>query len=586
MPLPTPGQAWPPKALADITPVLGQWSAWYEGTPAALRGAYQHDGQRQQLDRPSQYRGGVVGWAARTWWGRPVGDLTVGQRGQVHIPLAADIARGSADLLYAEPPTLLLADKAARTTGEKASVTQERLNAYVDDGFHSVLATGAEVGAALGGRYQRVTWDPAASSKPFLVTVDADAAWPEFRWGRLVAVTFWRVVDEQGQIVRRHVERHELDRESNGLVLHALYEGTATNLGRPVPLAEHPSTETLAAQVDDQGALIAGRTPGLCVEYIPNQLPQRRWRQDPVGHNLGRSDFDGVEQLMDALDETYSSLMRDIRLAKARIIVPSYMLEAGAPGAGASFDLDREVYEAVKASPPEDGHLDITPQQFEIRVEEHLRACEDIALRAVQGAGYSTQTFAERTDGGQMTATEVHSRERRSYLTRDRKIRNERPAVARLAQKMLTIDRAVFATAGIEPGDVTVDFGDTVQDAIITLAQTSQALANARAASTATRVQMVHPDWTEQQIQDEVAAILREDAGEVLADPDDVPPDARATDPAAVKAQADAMGVLIRAGVDPLDAAQQAGLTGLRFTGAVPTSLRLPEGDAASLEQA
>lgn len=58
-----------------------------------------------------------------------------------------------------------------------------------------------------------------------------------------------------------------------------------------------------------------------------------------------------------------------------------------------------------------------------------------------------------------------------------------------------------------------------------------------------------------------------------------------AEDPAAIKAKADAMGVLIRAGVDPDDAATRVGLPGVRFTGAVPVSLRLPETDAASLER-
>lgn len=52
------------------------------------------------------------------------------------------------------------------------------------------------------------------------------------------------------------------------------------------------------------------------------------------------------------------------------------------------------------------------------------------------------------------------------------------------------------------------------------------------------------------------------------------------------KAKADAMGVLIRAGVAPDDAAQAVGLGGLAFTGAVPTSLRLPQVDASNLEGA
>lgn len=57
-------------------------------------------------------------------------------------------------------------------------------------------------------------------------------------------------------------------------------------------------------------------------------------------------------------------------------------------------------------------------------------------------------------------------------------------------------------------------------------------------------------------------------------------------DAAAIKAKADAMGVLIRAGADPRDAAERVGFIGLEFTGAVPTSLRLPNSDANTLEKA
>lgn len=56
------------------------------------------------------------------------------------------------------------------------------------------------------------------------------------------------------------------------------------------------------------------------------------------------------------------------------------------------------------------------------------------------------------------------------------------------------------------------------------------------------------------------------------------------TDPADMKAKADAMGILIRAGASPETAAAQVGLAGLEFTGAVPVSLRMPEAEAAALE--
>lgn len=55
-------------------------------------------------------------------------------------------------------------------------------------------------------------------------------------------------------------------------------------------------------------------------------------------------------------------------------------------------------------------------------------------------------------------------------------------------------------------------------------------------------------------------------------------------DPADLKAKADALGVLIRAGVDPDEAAIRVGLPGVKFTGAVPVSLRLPQTEAVGLE--
>lgn len=55
------------------------------------------------------------------------------------------------------------------------------------------------------------------------------------------------------------------------------------------------------------------------------------------------------------------------------------------------------------------------------------------------------------------------------------------------------------------------------------LAQTALALRNAEAASTHTRVAMLHPDWDTKAVADEVALILSESAA---AEPVPVPGDA------------------------------------------------------------
>lgn len=52
-----------------------------------------------------------------------------------------------------------------------------------------------------------------------------------------------------------------------------------------------------------------------------------------------------------------------------------------------------------------------------------------------------------------------------------------------------------------------------------------------------------------------------------------------------LKAKFDALGVAIRAGVEPSDAAARVGLAGIKFTGAVPSSLRMLDSEAAGLEE-
>lgn len=78
------------------------------------------------------------------------------------------------------------------------------------------------------------------------------------------------------------------------------------------------------------------------------------------------------------------------------------------------------------------------------------------------------------------------------------------------------------------------------------------------------------------QVPDDVAALASQ-RGEGAASPIE--------DAAELKAKFDALGVAIRAGVDGDSAAAMLGLQGLKFTGATPVALRLPEAQAANLEE-
>jgi A118 family predicted phage portal protein len=483
MALPENGTAWPPQQYTAEYAAMCIDDAWYSGDRERLAKVYGVE-QRKRGD------------GRRRLWSR--GRPAQGKRdGRLHIPLAGDIATTSADLLFSEPPVFTVEDPA----------TQERLDELVEaGGIVNTLLEAAEVAAALGGVYLRATWDRELAGRPLLTAVHADAAVPEHRWGVLRAVTFWRELASGAAIVWRHLERHE-----SGRVLHGLYQGTPDRLGRRVPLTEHPETAPLADSLGAEGDSIATGLDALTAAYVPNMLPNRQYR----GSQFGRSDYRApLHDLFDGLDETWSSWIRDIRLARARLIVPDGYLRDHGPGRGASFDDDREIWQALNIPP--DGDQGITLSQFAIRVEEHERTAAAITRQAVQLAGYSAQSFGIG-DQVAVTATEVTARERRSMITRDKKSRYWRPALADMLHVMLMLDRRLF-TPTVIPARPRITYGDAVSEDPQTVAQTLSLLSQAQAVSTDTKVRALHPDWDDGAVQAEVDRILTE-TGQAVPDP-------------------------------------------------------------------
>lgn len=105
-----------------------------------------------------------------------------------------------------------------------------------------------------------------------------------------------------------------------------------------------------------------------------------------------------------------------------------------------------------------------------------------------------------------------------------------------------------------------------------------------------TREQIIR--WQSEQKRASVSQLMAGIGERLTATVDVANPDAPAAsgaqgmDPADMRQRFEALGVAIRAGVDPASAAAQLGLTGLKFTGAVPVSLRVPETQANALEEA
>ncbi|MCG7524932.1 phage portal protein [Streptomyces sp. OfavH-34-F] len=485
MALPENGAAWPPPEWADYYARIAVDDAWYSGDRDRLARIY---GREQKTPRRRL-------WARRSSAHRP------GRDTRLHVPFAGDIAQTSADMLFANMPRVVVED--ART--------QTRLDTLIADGHvQQALLSAAEQAAALSGVYLRATWDRELVDRPLLTAVQPDNAVPEWRWGMLAAVSFWRELSgSTTRVVWRHIERHE-----PGRILHALYQGSGDNVGRRVPLAEHPDTAALVGGLEPDGESTLTGIRQLTATYVPNMTPNRLHRSSP----MGRSDYAApIYDQLDSLDEVWTSWMRDIRLARARLLVPDGYLRSNGPGRGATFDEDAEVYAQLNMPPTENGG--ITLSQFDIRVDEHQRTAEALMRQAAQSAGYAARAFGlDQGGGAARTATEVDSDDDKSEVTRRKKAGHWKQGLADILGALLELDVAHFGSQA--PAErPRVEFSDGVAESPMDVATTLDLLNRAQAVSTATRVQILHPDWDDQAVAAEAAAILRETGMGTVPDP-------------------------------------------------------------------
>lgn len=500
MVLPTdPNTPWPPAAMVPMVRDILEADAWYTGDPAKLSKVYTETGDRKP----------TITERLR-FWTQPDVDATGRKRRRVHLPAASDIASTAADLLFGDPPSLLIPeahDAAAATQagdGEasptEALATEERLVELAElNGLNSTLLEGAEIASGLGGVYLRPAWAPDVADHPLLTTVHPDFAVPEFRWGRLVAVTFWWVVHRDGMAVWRHLERHH----STGIE-HALYIGTEQHLGSRRPLSDHEHTKSIDADTD--GTLqVPDELKRLLVAYVPNALPNRKNRALPVG----RSDTSGAEPLMDSLDATWTSWMRDIDLGRGRLVVPDQFLDRTGRGRGASFDTEAEIFSPLNVDPAHMDKAGITIAQFDIRAEDHDRTTTALFEQIARHAGYSPQSFGMEGNGSDVTATEVDARDDRSDRTTFKKQGYWRPALEHALHMLLLIDRRIF-DGSAQPLRPRVEWPEPDSDTMKERAETVNQLELARAASIETKIRIVHPDWEQTEVDAEVGKIRAE----------------------------------------------------------------------------
>jgi hypothetical protein len=112
--------------------------------------------------------------------------------------------------------------------------------------------------------------------------------------------------------------------------------------------------------------------------------------------------------------------------------------------------------------------------------------------------------YGRQTDSG----TALRIRERKSLLTREKKSRYWQPALWDLLWQMQLLDVVSGLSPSYQPQEVVVELQDSVIADDIERSETLRNLDQARAISTYQKVKLLHPDWDEEDVEEEVKRIL------------------------------------------------------------------------------
>jgi hypothetical protein len=202
--------------------------------------------------------------------------------------------------------------------------------------------------------------------------------------------------------------------------------------------------------------------------------------------------------------------MRDLKLGAGKLIVPEAYLRSNGPGAGASFDLFQEMFVGLQIPGSVGDGMDLTPSQFQIRVQEHSDTLDKVMLQILHKSGFSPSAWGlGDKSGSQATATEIQQRERRTETSRSKKNLYDRMVLSRMGSVALELDGILFPGKGGGRYDLNVVFPDISRTDPKVEAETIGLLKVADAISTETAVRRANPDWEDDAITEEVARIQK-----------------------------------------------------------------------------
>lgn len=285
-------------------------------------------------------------------------------------------------------------------------------------------------------------------------------------------------------------------------------------------------------KLDANGVYTYVGLKGMLAFEKPNKTPSMEFPSS----NYGASDYEGAIDSFDAADEVYSQNVREIRTNETIRYFPETLLPKDKEGNAVPIDEFSDCYQKISGDYDQEGENKVDYQKIDDKTASYMEKWKLLLSTICNKAKISP--FALGITWLEAVNPSADSQRERNKVTIDMrkgKLKLWKPFIENMLSQALRLNGWLKSHAdGVyQPEmqdidltgytvDITVSFGEYIEDSVTDKINTWGAAKAQKVASTQECIREIHPDWDSKKIQEEVNAIRFEE-GMSTDDPDGLP---------------------------------------------------------------
>ena len=413
--------------------------------------------------------------------------------------------------------------------GEKSDkdskdIREELITLYSKLDMEQKLQDGASIESWGGEVFYKLSVDNTLSNYPILEVADITRGRIYKERGILKEIRF-PTYYKRKDVNYRLDEVYSTTEKGDACIYYKLYKlNVAENKEEGVALDSIPET----AHIDPEVKVFEG-IKGLLAFAKPNKKSLMFSDSD-----YGASDYEGAIDSFDAMDEAYSTIFRELRSNRTVRYIPKDMIPKSSDGRFALNDDFTDAYVQVESDIDQNSKSEITYSVIPDKTESHKAKFLTALTTALNKAGLSP--YAIGITGLESVNASAESQQERNKVTLEtRKAKMEvwKPFIEEMLIKILQLNDWMVRNKLVKQDykdnnvawgdiDIQVSFGDYIVETENNIVSTVANQMAAGVISTETALKEIHPDWTPEQILEEVNRI-RYEKGMALDTPDSLP---------------------------------------------------------------